>query len=147
MGQNQQYRVAQLASIALVVSLIGVEVGIVMSSPYLGGIRFYEFCMISLFAIIGATCGWLLGVIASPRGDQGKRFTLVSSAVGTLFSGFLLGQLNKTNWQVMDSSGGHGIVLIRAAFAVGWFIIALSITFLTRSFEDENSPPRTSPVP
>src|SRR6266481_9296281 len=139
MAQDQHYKAALKSSKALVISLFMAGVGIVCSSPYLHGVqaRIYGYWMISLFAIIGATTGWLLGVIVSPRGDQDKRFTLISSAIGTFFSGFLLGQLSKAIDLLSHASIGQGIVLIRAAFAVGWFVIALSITFLTRSLKDE----------
>ena len=142
MASDQHYRSALKTSRALVISLFITGLGIVCFSPYLQGVqrRIYEYCMLSLFAIIGATIGWLLGVIVSPRDDQDKRFTLVSSAIGTLFSGFLLGQMNKISELLTNNMPEHGIVLIRVAIGVGWFIIALSITFLTRNLEDDNLP-------
>jgi hypothetical protein len=48
----------------LVLALIVTEVAIVKTSPdFNDDRRIYEFCMISLFGIIGATVGWFLGIV------------------------------------------------------------------------------------
>jgi len=137
------------AGAALVVSLFLTEVVIVSVSPVLVGRRLYEYSMISLFAITGATVGWFLGIVLSPRDHEDKRFSIVTSAIATFFSGFLVSKLNSGfDWFLRDQTPMSGMpdrptVLIRTTFAIAWFMIALTITFLTR-IEEATASPKSS---
>jgi ABC-type Fe3+-siderophore transport system permease subunit len=129
-----------MSGFALVFFLWVTQVGVVLFSPLFHGRRKYEYSIISLFAIIGATVGWFLGIVVSPRdGGQDQRFAMVGSAVATFFSGFLVSKLNATFDLLFDPKSSQvdmpdrATLLIRASFLVAWFMIALTITFLTRT--------------
>jgi len=127
---------------ALVLSLWVTQVCIVWLSPIFHGgrQRAYEYWMISLFSIIGATVGWFLGIVLSPgNAEQDKHFAMVGSAIATFFSGFLVSKLNATFDLLFKAEPSTNdmpdrpTLLIRMAFSVAWFMIALTITFLTRN--------------
>jgi|SRR5882724_5838207 len=126
---------------ALVISLFVTEVCIVYTSPALTGHRLYEYWILSLFSIIGATVGWFLGIVVSPRNQEDKRFAIVGSAIATFFSGFLVSKLNEGYASLLNAGPAskdmpdHATLLIRVAFLVAWFMVALTITFLTRTDE------------
>jgi hypothetical protein len=126
----------------LAIPLFITEVAIVCTSPAFQGRRGYEFWMISLFAIVGATVGWFLGIVLSPRDQDDKRFVVASSALASFFSGFLISKLN-TGFKLIfgngsTSEGGwnKSTFLIRATFALAWFLIGLAFTFLTRTEQE-----------
>ena len=134
-AQNKQYLVTLWSGAALVAALWGTQIALVRYSPILEGHRIYEYCIISLVAIIGSSMGWFLGVLVSPQDKaQWKQFQIVSAAIGTFFSGFLLSRLNTGFDWLFKENPEHPTLLIRATFGMGWFVIAFTITFLTRTF-------------
>jgi len=128
------------------------QVSTVCLSPIFHGLRerAYEYCIISLFSIIGATVGWFLGIVVSPREGEDKRFAIVGSAIATFFSGFLISKFDalfglfQNPGSSSNSMPDRSILIIRSAFSVAWFMFALTITFLTRTEEMDRLklPPR-----
>ena len=140
-GEPQGRSAALKSGAALVISLFVTEVFIVCTSPALNGRRLYEYWILSLFSIIGATVGWFLGIVVSPRNQEDKRFAVVGSAIATFFSGFLVSKLNEGYTSLLNAGPvskdlpDHATLWIRLAFSVAWFMVALTITFLTRTDE------------
>src|SRR5437016_179087 len=93
-GKIRRFSPVFKTGMALVLSLFVTQVFIVRTSPLFSGWRWYAYWLISLFAIAGSTTGWFLGIVLSPREREDKRFAIVSSAIATFFSGFLVSKLN-----------------------------------------------------
>jgi hypothetical protein len=141
-GAKKQWwhSVALVSGSLLSLSLFLTQVSIVCLSPNFQSSRqrAYEYCITSLFSIIGAAVGWFLGIVVSPRESEDKRFAVVGSAIATFFSGFLISKFDAL-FDLLKNPGpampNRATLIIRASFSVAWFMVALTITFLTRSEE------------
>jgi len=147
LGAKKQWwhSVALVSGSILGFSLFLTQLSIVCLSPnlQLGRQRAYEYCITSLFSIIGATVGWFLGIVASPRESEDKRFAVVGSAIATFFSGFLISKIDALFSLLKDPGPGmpdRATIIIRSSFSAAWFMVALTITFLTRSEEANRLP-------
>jgi hypothetical protein len=123
------------AGIAIIFTLFVTQIMLANRSPHIPkGNRLYEYFVMSLFSTIGITVGWFLGVITSPDAGQSTQFAVVTSAIASFFSGFLLTKLNDGWQKFLNSETDKSIVMIRLSLALAWLLIAFTMTFLTRSF-------------
>jgi hypothetical protein len=130
-----QYNSAIRAGIVILVTLFITQIMLVKLSPHIhDGQRLYEYFVIGLFSTIGVTVGWFLGVITSPDPDQSRKFAMTGSAVATFFSGFLVSKLNDGWDKILKSGTENSVLIMRISFALAWFLVAFTMTFLTRSF-------------
>lgn len=95
--------------------------------------------------LVGLTCGWLLGIMASPDdAEEQSRFSRFSTAFGTLLTGFVLSQLDVKRIlqpEFWDPATGFKLLLF-----VGSLLVAALVTYSLREYILPSSDTAVVPV-
>jgi hypothetical protein len=100
-----------------------------------------EFALTVVVGILGATCGWLIGFLASPANSKEvATFSAYAGIISSFVSGYLVSKLDPVITEFINSKlvFSNQIFTIRIMVFVTCFISATLIMYMYRAYLDPN---------
>ena len=100
-----------------------------------------EFVLHVSFMVVGATIGWIIGILSSPYGEKEKeQFSTIVKGVTVFFSGYALAKVDPIITELLKPEAFlQPVVAFRAIAFLTSFLLAMLITFVYRKYARQNS--------
>jgi hypothetical protein len=101
-----------------------------------------ELQLLVLVGIFGGAGGWIVGILASPyNSTEGSKFSELAKLVYGFLTGYVISKIDPVVNRFLDVSPGKPTKhLVYCLFAIACFMIAVTFTYIGRSYWKEKRP-------
>lgn len=90
--------------------------------------------LLLLSAVTGAAIGWIAGILVSPyNAAEQSEFSEIAKLVYGFLTGYVVSKIDPLLTKI-GTEGGNGHMLVYAAYLLTSFLIAVAVTYITRSY-------------